>query len=78
MFLEEVKLKKVEKLLAMRAKRRIEELAVTFIPYKDKKFWSVAEWNYMLENVVIHGAEGFYIRTKLFDWDVNVSSCKQA
>jgi len=73
MFIKEIKLAKAEKFFNMRAERRREELAVTFIPYKDKKYWTAAEWAFMLENIVIHAAEGFYIRTKLFAWGDDVS-----
>ncbi len=71
MFIEEIKLGKAEKVFKMRAERRREELAVTVIPYADKKYWTEAEWSFMLDNVVMFLADGFYIRTKLFTWEEN-------
>jgi hypothetical protein len=78
MFLKEVKLAKAEKVLKMRAERRIEELAVTMIPYKDICYWRSHEWNFMLENAVIHTADGFYIRSKLFKLADNVPYSAEA
>jgi hypothetical protein len=78
MFLKEVKLAKADKILEMRATEKLAQLAVTMIPYDDIKYWSKQEWAFMLDNVVMHTANGFYIRSILFKTADDVPSSPKA
>jgi len=75
-FIKKVRSLKAEKILKKRRDDKIADMAVTYVPYSDKKYWANGAWVFMVNNIRFRAVDGFYISSNLFKVN-NVSNSKK-